>query len=258
MKKFLWGIFIIGTLKAGWVIKYENKFYAPAETKTLPETIAFYISKGIIVHETKDMVFIMDLKKEELKIISHNDKSYSQGTIDEYISSISEMKSEMEEMMKERMKELPPEAKEMMEKMMGRMEPEIKIEKTDKTLKILGYNAILYKIEYTTPHPMKATVKTEMYITPDLKFVPSEINEEDVKRIEKKFEKVGPEFGVQMIGELGKGCTLKLITYGQDGEKLAEMTAISIKKGEIPGSLLKIPPGYKEIKFEDIYKEKSK
>ncbi|MEO0240324.1 MAG: hypothetical protein ABIM83_02550, partial [candidate division WOR-3 bacterium] len=120
MKKLLWICGIIGIIHAGWIIKFEEK-----EKNEKPETTNTYISKGIIVFETKENVFIFDFKKEIIRIIDHDEKSYAEGTIDEYISFIEGMHSRM----MKKMEEIPPEQRKMMEEMMKMMQPKINIKK---------------------------------------------------------------------------------------------------------------------------------
>lgn len=247
MKKFLWVILTVGFLKAGWIIKFEEKGpQMPADTSTN------YISNGILANVSKDDVFIINFKTEKITFISHREKEYYEGTVDEFVSALSGIHSSMKKEMQEMMKDMPPEQRKMMEKMMSG--PEVKVEKTGKTAKVLGYNTVIYNIKVTTPGPMKSTYKTEDYISPDLKIVPSEISKEDAERISKKFEKLTSQAGMFDIGKIEEGFSLKSVTYGPDGKKMSETRAISVKKGGIPSSVLKIPAGYKKARgFKELY-----
>ncbi len=247
MKKFLWIVLIAGLLKAGWIIKFEEK-----GAQMPPDTSTNYISNGVLASVSEDEVFIINFKTEKIMFISHKEKEYYEGTVDEFISALSGVHSSMKKEMEEMMKKMPPEQRKMMEKMMSG--PEIKIEKTGKTAEVLGYNTVIYNIEVTTPGPMKSTYKTESYISPDLKFVPSEISKEDAERVSKKFEKLTSQAGMFTIGKIEEGFTLKSVTYGSDGKNMSETRAILVKKGDIPSSVLEIPAGYKKAgSFKELY-----
>lgn len=241
MKKVCGILLILGFLHAGWVIKFKE------ESKGMPpETTTAYISKGIVLHESKDGVFILDFKKEMIKIVSHKDKSYYEGTVDDFVSSLESIYT----MMQKGLEGMPPEQKKMMEKM---MKPEINIKKTDKKEKVLGYNTVVYEIEVTLPGPMKMKQKTEEYLAPDLKFVPSEISKEDAEKIAKKFEKIREKFKFFEVGKMKEGFVLKFVSYGPSGEIIHKKEAISIEEGDIPSSLLKIPTGYKEEEINKLF-----
>jgi len=236
MKKFLLVLIITGILNAGWIIKFKEE----AEGEK-PETTTCYISKGVMVFESKEDVVLLDYKNEIIRMIDHEEKSYIETTVDEFINMYSGMKKIMEEMMEE----MPPQQREMMEKM---MKPKININKTSKTEKILGYNTFVYEIIMETYTPMGSIkTKSEEYISPDLDFLSSEISKEDAEKISKKFEKMMTEFSFfNMIGRIEKGWVLKWIYYGEGNKITNKGEAISINKGEIPSSLLKIPKGYKK------------
>lgn len=247
MKKFLWVCSTVSIIYAGWIIKFEEKIKGEK-----PETTSAYISKGIMVFENKENVFVFDFKKEIIRIIDHEEKSYTEGTIDEYISFIEGMHSKM----MEKMEEIPPEQRKMIEEMMKMTQPKIKIRKLDKKEKILGYNTDVYEVEVETEgmHPVKT--KSENYISPDLKFVPSEISKEDAEKISKKFEKIRDKYGFSnIIGKIEEGFILKSISYDFKGEEIYRSQAISINKGEIPSSLIQIPKGYKKKELENIFME---
>ncbi|MEO0245691.1 MAG: hypothetical protein ABIM82_05035, partial [candidate division WOR-3 bacterium] len=217
-----------------------------------PETTNTYISKGIIVFETKENVFIFDFKKEIIRIIDHDEKSYAEGTIDEYISFIEGMHSRM----MKKMEEIPPEQRKMMEEMMKMMQPKINIKKLDRSEKILGYNTEVYEVEVETGGMYPVKMKSQNYISPDLKFVPSEISKEDAEKISKKFEKIKDKYGFSnIIGKIEEGFTLKSISYDEKGEEIYRTQAISINKGEIPPSLIQIPKGYEKEELKDIFME---
>jgi len=242
MKKFLLVLIIAGVLNAGWIIKFKEE-----EQGEKSETTVTYISKGKMVFESKENVIILDYKNEIIRMIDHEEKSYIETTVDEFINMYSGMKKEMEEMMKE----MPPQQREMMEKM---MKPKININKTSKTEKILGYNTFVYEVKVETHTPM-GTMKTrsEEYIAPSADFIFSEISKEDIEKISKKFEKImaGSEF-FNIVGKIEKGFILKWISYDEGDKITSKGEAISINKGEIPPSLLKIPKGYKK---EEILEE---
>lgn len=239
MKKVCGILLIVGFLHAGWIIKFKE------EGKGIPpETTTTYISKGIVLHQSKDVVFILDFKKELIRIISHKDKSYYEGTVDEFVSSLESIHT----MMQKELEGMPPEQREMMEEMMKRMKPEINITKKGKGEKILGYSTVIYEIRTKMGGPMRTEYKTLEYVAPDLKFVPSEISKEDAQKIAKKFEKIRERVEFSRFGEMEEGFVLKSISYGEGGEVIHKSEAISIKKGDIPDVLLKVPPGYKKEK----------
>lgn len=247
MKKFLWIFGIIGIINAGWIIKFEEK-----EKDEKPETTNTYISKGMIVFESKENVFIFDFKKEIIKIIDHDEKSYAEGTVDEYISFMEGMHSKM----MERMEEIPPQQRKMMEEMMKMMQPKISIRKLDKSEKILGYDTNVYEIEVETGGMYPVKTKSENYISPDLKFVPSEISKEDAEKISKKFEKIRDKFGFSnIIEKIEEGFILKSVSYDAKGKEIYKSQAILINKGEIPPALIQIPKGYKKEELKDIFME---
>ncbi|MEO0275353.1 MAG: DUF4412 domain-containing protein [candidate division WOR-3 bacterium] len=252
MKKFLLIYTITGILHGGWIIKFEEK--AKDEK---PETMKVYISKGMIVSEKKKEVFIFDFTKEIIRIIDHDEKSYFEGKLDEYISFYEKMERDVKGEIEERMKEIPPEYREIMEKMI-KPEVNINIRKLDKKEKILGYNTEVYEIETETKGTMfSMKTRTESYISPDLKFVPSEIRKEDAERISKKFEKIKDEYGFSnMISKIEEGFVLKSILYNEEGKEIYRTQAISINKGEIPSSLIEIPKGYEKEELKDILMEK--
>ena len=236
MKKFLLVFIIIGILNAGWIIKFKEE----AEGEK-PETTTCYISKGVMVFESKEDVVLLDYKNEIIRMIDHKEKSYIETTVDEFINMYSGMKKVMEEMMEE----MPPQQREMMEKM---MKPKININKTSETEKILGYNTFVYEVETEIYTPMgERSTKSKEYIAPSADFILSEISKEDIEKISKKFEKIAPssEF-LNIIGKIEKGFILKWIYYGEGNKIINKGEAISINKGEIPPSLLKVPKGYKK------------
>lgn len=247
MRKFLWVCSIISITQAGWIIKFEEK--AKGEK---PETTRVYISKGIIVCEKEEETFIFDFKKEILKVINHNEKSYFEGTIDEYIYFFEEMSLSIKEEIKEHLEKVPLEQRKMIEDM---MKPKISIKKLNKKEKILGYNTEVYEVEIETGGMFPVKTKTENYISPDLKIVPSEISKEDAERISKKFEKIKDEYGFSnMIGKIGEGFILKTVSYDIEGKEIYKSEAISISKGETPASLIEVPKGYKKEELKNIFK----
>jgi|GEM_PF-5712872 len=259
MKKYLWMIFftlfLAVTLNAGWVIEYE---YTRPESESYISTL--YIDKGKLVQESEKDIFIFNYETEEVRIISHKEKSYYDGSIDEFLSFASSMKAQIEESMKN----IPAEQRKMVEQMMGNRQPKITIKNTGETAKILGYKTIIYEQEVISPGMMGmggTTYKTKEYISKDFleKVVLKEIGKKDIDRISKKLKKAMSQFGTfnnnfNVVGETEGGVSLKSITYNADGDKESETKIVSVKTGKIPSSVLTPPSTYKRRTLKDFYK----
>lgn len=140
---------------AGWVITMESSWKARDELQEEEATV--YLEKGLGFKSTTPdgNMMIMRIDTRETYIVDAEEQKYEVTSWDEMkeemVGARAEMKKVLEEMEKE-MADAPPEMREMLQRQMEQMqgmfgeaeEKQVRVERTGKTQKILGYKAEQY------------------------------------------------------------------------------------------------------------------
>ncbi len=238
-------------LFAGWVITSEVD-----EEIGNKEIEITYIQNNKIKIATDKDIAIFNLETDYLYLINPKTKSYWEGQISDFRSTVIEgMKSQMETALKN----VPAEHQEMykqkymamIEKIEGNQtdgSENIKINKTDDMLKIVNYNTIKYQIF------QNEDLREEVWITDELN-LSDELNFDKFKSFFMSFSKITSQRTVENSPEFfdlfASGYPLKSIEYHENFKTIT--TAVSVEKKQIPDSEFLVPADFNKISIMDLW-----
>lgn len=213
------------------------------------------ISKNKYVVTQPESKMIVNFSNNRVILTNENQKTYWEGTTEEYIKSMQVMHDASIKRMQEMLKKLPESQRQEIMDIHGiNMEQpkiNVSIQKTGKSEKIAGYKAEQYIIN-NNGQPYE-----ELWIAKGLNFA-GEISPEKLQAFSAKLKKT--TMGGQTQGEIGlTKAYLNLFKQGYPVKQVFEnnmMTVVveSVKRTNIPNSMFETPKGYIRVKsIQDFF-----
>ena len=207
-----------------------------------------------------DFSSIIDLVDNKIYFIDHNSRVYTKSTLDEYVSTVKEKASIMEEEMKMHFSALPPDQQDTIKELMKRNsipsgkqgKSRLDVKKTQSVDEIAGAKAVKYEVY------IDGELNEEIWIS-DKQEIRSELNYQRISEMIKDFKVLSNHFysdellNNQQYSELfQKGFPLKTINHSFENSVYVEEIT-DIKAEEFSVEKFRPEPGYKRGSLDTIF-----
>ncbi len=234
---------------AGWVFVEDSD----------GENRITYIQKNRVKLDAPDQAIYMDLNQNRLTILDPERKVYWSGEPQLFESRIRESQADVEKALTEDFMEAAGGEDEVVKEALADIKQktsenaiDVNIQKTDKTEKLAGYDAVKYEIR------IDGKLKQEQWISEDMD-ITGDLDVEKFGEMMRGFQSglgaspetlaLSSEAGVSL---LKKGWPLKTVDYRTDIDTRTDKT-VKVRKGDIESEVFEIPSDYKEISLEELF-----
>ncbi|EMG36112.1 Protein of unknown function (DUF4412) [Desulfocurvibacter africanus PCS] len=199
---------------------------------------ALYVQNGKLRGETSeegDMWSVIDMTKGTIMMVNPDEKTYYEGTIDEYCAGMRTMMDAMSQFMGGLMPE--PEQKKI----------KVEVVKAGPGGMIAGYDTTLYKVL------VDGVLREELWMAND-KALMKEVGDTQAMAKFSQCVAMETEFeaSAEYQGLMKAGWPLKTVTHsGSEPETDSEV--VSIEKADIPASKFAAPTGYSKTPMTDMF-----
>ncbi|MFO7596452.1 MAG: DUF4412 domain-containing protein [Desulfocurvibacter africanus] len=199
---------------------------------------ALYVQNGKLRGETSeegDMWSVIDMTKGTIMMVNPEEKTYYEGTIDEYCAGMSTMMDAMSQFMGGLMPKAP--------------QKKIKVEvvKVGSGGKIAGYDTTRYKVL------ADGVLREELWLANDKALMKELGNPQSMAKFSQCMAMENDfETSTEYQGLMKAGWPLKTVSHtGGDSEIDSEV--VSIEKADIPASKFAAPKGYSKTPMTDMF-----
>ncbi|MCL4468195.1 MAG: DUF4412 domain-containing protein [Deltaproteobacteria bacterium] len=207
-----------------------------------------FISKNKYMVRQPESQMSVNFATQRISITNESQKTYWEGTIDEYIKSMQEMQDASMKRMKEALQKLPESQRKEIMAIHGidtaKPKIDVSVKKAGKAEKIAGYRAEQYTVN-NNGQPFE-----ELWLAPGLN-IAGEISPEKLQAFSAKLQKT--TMGGSTQGEVGLSkAYMGLLKHGYPVKQVFEKNMMtvavdSVKKANIPDKVFQAPAGYTKV-----------
>ena len=207
-----------------------------------------FIAKNKYMVVQPESQMSVNFATQRISITNEGQKTYWEGTIDEYIKSMQEMQDASMKRMKEMLQKMPESQRKEIMAIHGidtaKPKINVSVKKAGKTETIAGYRAEQYTVS-NNGKPFE-----ELWLAPGLN-IAGEISPEKLQEFSAKLKKTTMGGSTQGAVGLSKAY-ISLFKHGYPVKQVFEnnmmaLSVDSVKKANIPDKMFQTPAGYKKI-----------